>query len=399
MSVRTAIVIGHGMVGHRFVEALRARDDADTWTVIVLGEEDVPAYDRVALSSYVGSWDVRELALSGNDFDGDGAVDLRVGVRAESIDPDARIVTTSTGEVLPLRRTRPRHRLVSVRAAGARPRPRSVLRLPHSHRSGRDPRAGRGGRTECGRCRGRRRATGLEAANALRQLGMTPHVVEHNATPHATAGRRGWRRVLARLVTDLGLALHTGTGIASITDGPAGVRVELSDGTVIDAALLVFSAGIRPRDQLARDAGLAVAERGGILADSGCVTSDPAVFAVGECAAVEGRCYGGLVAPGYTTAEVVADRLLGGDAVFPGADLSTKLKLLGVDVASFGDVHAATRAPWRWCSATPRRAPTPSSWSPTTRGLCSAASSSATRARTDRCVRSSDGSCPATPRH
>lgn len=341
MSVRTAIVIGHGMVGHRFVEALRARDDADTWTVIVLGEEDVPAYDRVALSSYVGSWDVRELALSGNDFDGDGAVDLRVGVRAESIDPDARIVTTSTGEVL--------HYDALVLATGSYPFVPPVPGHDHDlcfvYRTPTDldgirARAEAAGPSAVGVVVGGG-LLGLEAANALRQLGMTPHVVEHNARLMPLQVDEGGGAVLARLVTDLGLALHTGTGIASITDGPAGVRVELSDGTVIDAALLVFSAGIRPRDQLARDAGLAVAERGGILTDSGCVTSDPAVFAVGECAAVEGRCYG-LVAPGYTTAEVVADRLLGGDAVFPGADLSTKLKLLGVDVASFGDVHAAT---------------------------------------------------------
>jgi nitrite reductase (NADH) large subunit len=94
---------------------------------------------------------------------------------------------------------------------------------------------------------------------------------------------------------------------------------------------------VRPRDQLARAAGLPVGERGGVLVDTGCQTSDPDIWAIGECAAVEGRCYG-LVAPGYAMAEVVADRLLGGRATFPGADTSTKLKLLGVDVASFGDV-------------------------------------------------------------
>src|SRR4030095_6762403 len=71
------------------------------------------------------------------------------------------------------------------------------------------------------------------------------------------------------------------------------------------------------------------------LVDNRCRTSDEDIWAIGECAAVEGRVYG-LVAPGYAMAEVVADRLLGGDATFPGADMSTKLKLLGVCVASFG---------------------------------------------------------------
>ena len=117
--------------------------------------------------------------------------------------------------------------------------------------------------------------------------------------------------------------------------------VTLSDGTVVDAGVVVFAAGVRPRDELARAAGLAIAERGGVLTDSSCATADPNVYAVGEVAAIEGRCYG-LVAPGYTTAEVVADRLVGGVAEFPGADLSTKLKLLGVDVASFGDAMGAT---------------------------------------------------------
>ena len=98
---------------------------------------------------------------------------------------------------------------------------------------------------------------------------------------------------------------------------------------------------MRPRDELARSAGLALADRGGVLTDSSCATADPMVYAIGEVAAVDGRCYG-LVGPGYTSAEVVADRLLGGAAEFGEADTSTKLKLLGVDVASFGDAMAAT---------------------------------------------------------
>jgi nitrite reductase (NADH) large subunit len=119
------------------------------------------------------------------------------------------------------------------------------------------------------------------------------------------------------------------------------LKVTLSDETVIDAALVVFSAGVRPRDQIARDCGIEVGPRGGIITDLGLRTSDPDIYAIGECAAVEGTCYG-LVAPGYTTAEIVADRLLGGAGEFPGADMSTKLKLLGVDVASFGDAHGTT---------------------------------------------------------
>ena len=103
----------------------------------------------------------------------------------------------------------------------------------------------------------------------------------------------------------------------------------------------MFSAGIRPRDALARAAGLDLAERGGVLVDEQCRTSDEHVWAIGECAAPGGRMYG-LVAPGYAMAEVVVDALLGGPGTFTGADMSTKLKLLGVDVASFGDAFATT---------------------------------------------------------
>ena len=143
---------------------------------------------------------------------------------------------------------------------------------------------------------------------------------------------------------ELGIGVTVGAGtsaIEQIGEGANRLRVTLSNDEVIDAALLVFSAGVRPRDELARAAGLEIGERGGVVCDLTCATSDPAIYAIGEVAAVEGRCYG-LVGPGYTTAEVVADRLLGGDAEFPGADLSTKLKLLGVDVASFGDALATT---------------------------------------------------------
>jgi nitrite reductase (NADH) large subunit len=151
---------------------------------------------------------------------------------------------------------------------------------------------------------------------------------------------------LMRLVCALDIDVTVGAGTSAIeriesADGANRLRVTLSNDEVIDAALLVFSAGVRPRDELARAAGLDIGERGGVTCDLSCTTSDPAIYAIGEVAAVEGRCYG-LVAPGYTTAEVVADRLLGGDADFPGADLSTKLKLLGVDVASFGDALAST---------------------------------------------------------
>lgn len=156
---------------------------------------------------------------------------------------------------------------------------------------------------------------GLEAANALRQFGLETHVVEMMPRLMAQQIDEAGGALLARMVADLGIAVHVGTGTEAIeavehADGSSSVRVRLTDGDVVDAGLVIFAAGIRPRDELATAAGLERAERGGVLTDLACRTSDPDIYAIGEVAAIEGRCYG-LVGPGYTSAEVVADRVLG----------------------------------------------------------------------------------------
>jgi nitrite reductase (NADH) large subunit len=337
------VVVGHGMVAHRFVEAMRDRDRGGRWRITVLCEEPTPAYDRVALSSYVGSWDRAALALPGNDYAADEFVELRTGSRATAIDRDARVVETCSGDRIgydalvlatgsyPFVPPIPGHdldRCFVYRTLDDLDAIRDAVQASEPGAAGVVVGGG---------------LLGLEAANALRLLGMTPHVVEFAPRLMPLQVDEGGGAVLANLVTQVGLNVHTGVSTTEITQerSHGSVRVTLSDGQTIDAAVLVFSAGVRPRDELARDCGLDIGERGGVLTDITCRTSDPRIYAVGEVAAVEGRCYG-LVAPGNATAEVVADRLLGGTAEFPGADLSTKLKLLGVDVASFGDAHATT---------------------------------------------------------
>ncbi|MGW0037598.1 nitrite reductase large subunit NirB [Gordonia sp. NPDC003376] len=339
---RTVVVAGHGMVGHRFVQEIRNRDTDGTWRVVVIGEEAEPAYDRVGLSSYVGEWDRTALALSGNTYDGDTAVESLVGETVTTVDRDGHRVVTDSGRTVDYD--------ALVLATGSYPFVPPVSGHDHEkcfvYRTlddldGIRTVAEAAGPGAVGVVVGGG-LLGLEAANALRLLGMTPHVVEFAPRLMPMQVDDGGGAVLAKLVTDLGLHVHAGVGTSAIADnGTGGVSVTLSDGTLIDASLVVFSAGVRPRDQLARDAGLALGERGGVLVDTGCRTDDPDIFAIGEVAAVEGRCYG-LVAPGYSTAEVVAEQLVGGTAEFPGADMSTKLKLLGVDVASFGDAMGTT---------------------------------------------------------
>ncbi|WP_082959526.1 nitrite reductase large subunit NirB [Mycobacterium sp. E2462] len=346
---RHIIVVGHGMVGHRFVEALRARDTEGLWRITVFAEEADAAYDRVGLTSYTESWDRTLLALPGNDYDGDERVRLVLNQRVIEIDRGTKSVVTADGQ---------RHDydalvLATGSYAFVPPVPGHDLAACHVYRTLDDLDAIR---TDAQRAAQTSHAAagvvigggllGLEAANALRQFGLRTHVVEMMPRLMAQQIDEAGGALLARMVGDLGIEVHVGTGTEAIEpvehdDGTVSVRVRLSDGEVVHAGVVIFAAGVRPRDEIARAAGLELGERGGVMTDLACRTSDPDIYAIGEVAAIGGRCYG-LVGPGYTSAEVVADRLLDGVAEFGEADLSTKLKLLGVDVASFGDAMGST---------------------------------------------------------
>jgi nitrite reductase (NADH) large subunit len=335
------VVVGNGMVSQRFVEALTDRDTDRRWQVTVLSEECWPAYDRVALSSFFDGASPERLSLAEPRWYAQRGVSLHLGVAATGIDRVRKLVTSTAGE----------HPYdVLVLATGSYPfvppvpghdlpgcftyRTLDDLERIREYAAGRRIGAVVGGGL-----------LGLEAANALRLLGLETHVVEFAPRLMPLQVDDAGGQVLAQHVRDLGLHVHVGTRTERIEPGRlGGVARMVLDGAGperIDVDVVVFAAGVRPRDELARAAGLTVGERGGVLVDPACRTGDPEVYAIGEVAAVDGRCYG-LVAPGYTMAEVVADRLVGGDATFPGADTSTKLKLLGVDVASFGDAFGTT---------------------------------------------------------
>ncbi|MEU6138661.1 nitrite reductase large subunit NirB [Nocardioides sp. NPDC047086] len=346
---KKVVVVGHGMVGHRFVTAAIERGLTETHDIVVFGEEPRPAYDRVALTSFfeVGA---EALSFLPSGVYEDPRVTLRIGTSVVEIDPAAQTVMLADGEEMAYDEL--------VLATGAAPFvppvPGSELGNVFVYRTIEDLEAireaaqtARAGAVIGGGL------LGLEAANALHQLGVKTHVVEMNPRLMSVQIDEAGGRVLGRHITDLGLTVHTGvmteSALPSVVDeDETGVR----DGKVsalkfkdveepLPVDMIVFSAGIRPRDALARAAGLDLAERGGVLVDEQCRSSDPHVWAVGECAAPGGKMYG-LVAPGYDMAEVVADALLGGAGTFTGADMSTKLKLLGVDVASFGDAHGTT---------------------------------------------------------
>ena len=351
---KRVVVVGHGMVGHRFVEALRARDSDGTWQVTVIAEEADAAYDRVGLTGYTEHWDRGRMALAGNAYEGDDLVEVVLRDKVTRINRASKYVTTVLGRRFGY------DALVLATGSYAFVPPIPGHDLPHCHvyRTLDDLDAIRAGALAAAESKMPVGVVigggllGLEAANALRGFGLTTHVLE--MSPHLMAAQLdpAGGALLKRMIAGLGIEVHTGVGTESIqpsqrntplrkSDADDSVRLSLNDGSSMTAGLVVFAAGVRPRDELGRQAGLDVAQRGGVLTDLSCVTSDPDVYAIGEVAAIEGRCYG-LVGPGYTSAEVVADRLLGGEAQFGEADMSTKLKLLGVDVASFGDAQGRT---------------------------------------------------------
>ncbi len=336
---QTLVVAGHGMVGHRFVQAAIERGLTERFDLVVVGEEPRPAYDRVALSSFFSAGGADELSLLPEGRYDDPRVRLVLGTAVTHVDRDGRRVALDSGEVLGYD--------VLVLATGAAPFvppvPGHDLDGCFVYRTIEDLEAIRdAAETATTGVVVGGGLLGLEAANALHQLGLDTHVVEMAPRLMPVQLDDAGGTTLVRHIEKLGVHVHTGAATQRVVGDDAGrVRALELAGTTVDAEVVVFSAGIRPRDGLARDCGLPVAERGGVLVDEQCRTEDPAVFAIGECAAPGGRMYG-LVAPGYSMAEVVVDTLLHGEGAFTGADMSTKLKLLGVDVASFGDAFATT---------------------------------------------------------
>ncbi|WP_405597374.1 nitrite reductase large subunit NirB [Streptomyces sp. NBC_01410] len=336
----TIVVVGHGMVGQRFLEALAERGVAGRARIVVLCEEPRAAYDRVQLTSYFSGRTPDELSLVEGDFMERHGIELHLDDPAETIDREARTVTSRAGRSFTYD--------TLVLATGSYP---FVPPVPNKDAEGcfvyrtiedllaieEYAKTARTGAVVGGGL------LGLEAAGALKGLGLKTHIVEFAPRLMPAQVDDGGGAALLRTIERMGLTVHTGTGTQEITVDEAGAvnGMALSDGSVLDTDLVVFSAGVRPRDQLGRDAGLAIGERGGIVVDEQCRTSDPAVFAIGECAlASDGRVYG-LVAPGYEMAETAAATITEEARSFTGADMSTKLKLLGVDVASFGDAHGA----------------------------------------------------------
>jgi len=335
--MKRIIVVGNGMVGHHFIEQLQASPARAEFEITTFSEEPHLAYDRVQLSSFFSGKTARDLALTSPEQYDEHGIRYFVNDKVVGIDRDRQQITTAAGRVEPYD--------VLVLATGSYPfvPPIPGREQPHClvYRTLDDLDAITASAAESshGVVIGGG-LLGLEAANALKNLGLETHVVEFAPRLMAVQVDNGGGAILRSKIEELGVGVHTEKNTKQIVTGQDyRYRLEFADGSHLETDLVLFSAGIRPQDELARQFDLELGERGGIAINDFCQTSDPNIYAIGECALWQNRIFG-LVAPGYQMAKVAACHIQGQtDKAFTGADMSTKLKLLGVEVASIGDAH------------------------------------------------------------
>ena len=333
---RTAVVVGNGLVGHRFCEKLVALDRERRYRIVTFCEERQAAYDRVHLTSYFEHRDRSKLAVARLEWYRENGIDIHLGDRASRIDRDKRVVVSASGLRIPYDKV--------VLATGSRPFVPPVdgigRRGVFVYRTIEDLDAIIGYARRARRCAviggG---LLGLEAAKAAYDLGLETHVVEFAPRLMPRQIDDAGSRLLVDKIEALGVRVHLGKSTQRIEGNGRVEGMAFADGRALEVDMIIVSAGIRPRDELARECGLEVGPRGGVAVDDGLRTSDPDIHAIGEVALHRGMVYG-LIAPGLEMAETAARRLAGQEATYEGSDLSTKLKLMGVDVASFGDYEA-----------------------------------------------------------
>jgi len=335
------VVIGNGMVGHHFIEQLIAQGGQDLYQITVLGEEPHLAYDRVHLSEYFSGKGAADLAMTDGTLYDENGIRYFTSSQVTEIHREAKTLTLETGESLSYDKL--------VLATGSYPFVPPIAGHQRDntfvYRTLEDLDAIRA----CAQHATRGTVVGggllgLEAANALKQLGLETSVVEFAPRLMPVQLDESGGEVLKVMIEKLGVSVYANTVTQEIIDGDdAYHRMNFADGSHLETDLILFSAGIRPQDALAKQSGLTVGERGGIAINNHCQTSDDSVYAIGECALWNNRIFG-LVAPGYTMAKTAAGHLLGDASLsFTGADMSTKLKLLGCDVGSIGDAHGQSQ--------------------------------------------------------
>ncbi len=343
---KNLVVIGNGMVGHKFLELMVSSDAAKYWNLITFCEEPRVAYDRVNLSGFFSGKTAGDLSLVEPGFYQENGIQIHIGDKAVGINREQKTVSSANGLEVPYDKI--------VLATGSYPFVPPIkgkeAQGTFVYRTIDDLEAMSDYAKNCqvGVVIGGG-LLGLECANALQNMGLKTHVVEFAPRLMPVQVDDAGGAILRNKIEELGVSVHVSKSTTEIVSEDGKVTTMLfADGSELATDMIVFSAGIRPRDEIARGCGIEVGERGGIVINDQCQTSDADIYAIGECALYDNRIYG-LVAPGYTMAGVAANILsilvddgqdAGATSTFTGADMSTKLKLLGVDVASFGDAFS-----------------------------------------------------------
>jgi nitrite reductase (NADH) large subunit len=336
---KTLVVIGNGMVGQNFLATLMASDIKERYELVTFCEETIPAYDRVHLSEYFSGKSADDLSLVEQDFFEDNNIIIHMGDKASSIDRGAKTVTSDKGILISY------DTLILATGSSA-----FVPPIPGHDRDGcipyrtiedLDEMMAAAKTSKVGAVVGGG-LLGLEAAKALQDLDLKTYVVQFAPRLMAAQLDDGGAELLKSKIEGLGVSVLTSKNTTKIIDGDiCKHKMVFADGGELETDMILYSAGIRPRDEIAAACGLKIADRGGIVVSDQCLTSDENIYAIGECASWNDQIFG-LVAPGYAMARTVVTQLAGEESCFTGADMSTKLKLNGVDVASIGDPHASS---------------------------------------------------------
>ncbi len=339
------VVVGNGMAGARTVEEILARGGGEKFRISMFGEEPYGNYNRILLSNVLNeSQEAHEIFLNPLKWYEDNDITLHAGVRAQGIFRRSRHVLGEDG------RQEPYHKLII--ATGSR-----ALMPPMAGITGLDGETKPGVfvfRTldDCRRIAGwagsaKRAAVigggllGLEAARGLQNFGVEVHVVHRsrhlmNQQLDSQAGA-----ILKSSMEQMNIRVHLGKDTKAILGEDSVTGLQFADGTSLECDMVVISAGIKPNSEIGAKCGLTV-ERAIVVDNQMRSMEDPDIYVVGECAQHRGQVYG-LVAPLWEQAKVLADHITGHnpEAAYHGSKVATKLKVMGVEVASMGIIEPA----------------------------------------------------------
>ena len=334
------VVIGNGMAGARTVEEILARGGSEQFQITMFGDEPYGNYNRILLSNVLnGSQDPSDIFLNPLEWYAENDVTLHAPARVTHIDRARKEIHSNDGQVTPYDK--------AIIATGSRPfvPPMEGLRTPE----GTDKHGVFVFRTidDCHKIAGyankcRRAAVigggllGLEAARGLLNYGVEVHIIhlsEHlmNQQLDPQAGA-----ILRNIMEKMGVHVHTLKNTARVLGEDSVTGLEFKDGTTLDCDMVVISTGIKPNAEIGRECGLTV-ERAIVTDNQMRSVDDPDIYIVGECAQHRGRVYG-LVAPLWEMGQVLADHITGRNpnAAYHGSKIATKLKVMGVELASMG---------------------------------------------------------------